>query len=129
MLFGKHSDNKDLKLPLFEQKMKREYGKDEKRIVFADTDKRHADLKIRLRYDGITQVQFFQAIITGYLDKDPRVIEFIRSVKEKLAKQGKRKISKSHSLYEQGEENKRLFKLTEEETEELFDIIAQELYD
>lgn len=109
--------------------MKRQYGKDEKRIVFADTDKRHADLKIRLRYDGITQVQFFQAIITGYLDKDPRVIEFIRSVKEKLAKQGKRKISKSHSLYEQGEENKRLFKLTEEETEELFDIIAQELYD
>ena len=68
--------------------MKREYGKDEKRIVFADTDKRHADLKIRLRYDGITQVQFFQAIITGYLDKDPRIIEFIRSVKEKLAKQG-----------------------------------------
>mgnify|MGYP001430727973 CR=1 FL=1 len=109
--------------------MKNTYGKDEKKIVFADTDKRHADLRIRLRYDGITQVQFFQSIITGYLNKDSRIVEYIRSVKEKLAKQGKRKISKSHSLYEQGEYNKRLFKLSEEETEEIFDIIAQELYD
>jgi len=109
--------------------MKKSYGKDEKKIVFADTDKRHADLRIRLRYDGLTQVQFFQAIITGYLDKDPGIVEYIKTVKEKLAKQGKRKISKSHSLYQQGEENKKLFKLSEEETEELFDIIAQELYD
>ena len=82
-----------------------------------------------MRYDGLTQVQFFQAIITGYLDKDPGIIEYIKAVKEKLAKQGKRKISKSHSLYQQGEESKKLFKLSEEETEELFDIIAQELYD
>jgi len=109
--------------------MNNSYGKDEKKIVFADTDKRHADLRIRLRYDGITQVQFFQSIITGYLDKDPRIIDYIRTVKEKLAKQGKRKIKKSQSLYEKGENNKRLFKLTEEETEEIFDIIAQELYD
>lgn len=109
--------------------MKKSYGKDEKKIVFADTDKRHADLRIRLRYDGLTQVQFFQAIITGYLDKDPGIVEYIKTVKEKLAKQGKRKISKSHSLYQQGEESKKLFKLSEEETEELFDIIAQELYD
>ena len=109
--------------------MNNSYGKDEKKIVFADTDKRHADLRIRLRYDGITQVQFFQSIITGYLDKDPRIIDYVRAVKEKLAKQGKRKIKKSQSLYEKGENNKRLFKLTEEETEEIFDIIAQELYD
>ncbi len=109
--------------------MKREYGKDEKKIVFADTDKRHADLKIRLRYDGITQVQFFQALITGYIDKDPRVMEYIQSVKAELAKHGKKRIKKSYSLYQDGEESKKLFKLTEEETEELFDIIAQELYD
>lgn len=109
--------------------MKKSYGEDEKKIVFADTDKRHADLRIRLKYDGLTQVQFFQAIITGYLDRDAGIIEYIKTVKERLAKQGKRKINKSHSLYRQGEENKKLFKLTEEETEELFDIIAQELYD
>ena len=90
--------------------MKREYGKDEKKIVFADTDKRHADLKIRLRYDGITQVQFFQALITGYIDKDPRVMEYIQSVKTELAKHGKKRIKKSYSLYQDGEESKKLFK-------------------
>lgn len=109
--------------------MKRGYGKDEKKIVFADTDKRHVDLRIRLKYDGLTQVQFFQAMITGYIDKDPRIVEYVRDIKERLAKQGKRKINKSHSLYKKGEETKYLFKLTDEETDEIFDLISQELYD
>ena len=51
-----------------------EYGKNLKKVVFADTDKRHADLKIRLRYDGLTQLQFFQSIVTGYIEKDPRIV-------------------------------------------------------
>lgn len=29
-----------------------------KKIIFEDTDKRHADLKIRLHYDGLTQRDF-----------------------------------------------------------------------
>ena len=44
------------------------YGQEGKKIVFQDSDKRHADLRIRLRHDGLTQIQFFQAMITGYLE-------------------------------------------------------------
>ena len=39
-----------------------------KKVVFYDTDKRHADLKIRLHYDGLTQAGFFRSMITGYLE-------------------------------------------------------------
>ena len=52
-----------------------------KKIVFHDTDKRHADLKIRLHYDGFTQAGFFRALISGYLYNDHSVIDFIQRVK------------------------------------------------
>ena len=34
-----------------------------KKIIFEDTDKRHADLKIRLHYDGLTQGVFFRMLV------------------------------------------------------------------
>ena len=106
-----------------------EYGKNLKKVVFADTDKRHADLKIRLRYDGLAQLQFFQSIVKGYIEKDPRIVEFFLDVKRNLARQGKAKIDKCHSIYERGKFNKALFKLTDEESDEIFDLIAEEFSD
>ena len=106
-----------------------EYGSQLKKIVFADTDKRHADLRLRLRYDGLTQLEFFQSLVSGYIEKDPRIIDFFVDVKRSLAKQGKAKINKSHSIFERGELNKKLFKLTDEESDEIFDIIAEEFTD
>ena len=43
-------------------------GETTKKVVFYDTDKRHANLKIRLHYDGLTQAGFFRGMVTGYLD-------------------------------------------------------------
>ena len=56
------------------------YGQEGKRIVFQDSDKRHADLRVRLRHDGLTQIQFFQAMITGYLNSDERIIDYVTDV-------------------------------------------------
>ena len=39
-----------------------DYGKNLKRIVFTDTDHRHAQLVIKLKNDGITQAKFFRAV-------------------------------------------------------------------
>ena len=49
----------------------------EKRVVFTDTDVRHAQLKIRLQHDGFTQSDFFRAIITGYLENDGQIVKFL----------------------------------------------------
>lgn len=105
------------------------YGQEGKKIVFQDSDKRHADLRIRLRHDGLTQVQFFQAMMTGYLESDERIIDYITDVKLQLSKQGKGRIKKTRDLLRSGEDIRGLFNLDEKETEDLFDIIAKELPD
>lgn len=105
------------------------YGQEGKKIVFQDSDKRHADLRIRLRHDGLTQTEFFRGIITGYLQRDARVIEYITDLKLSLAKQGKTRIRKTKSLIEKGEEIKSLYNLSDEERKELFDTIAEEFLD
>ena len=108
---------------------KYKYGQEGKKIVFQDLDKRHADLKIRLRHDGLTQIQFFQSIMTGYIENDPRLVDFITDVKISLARQGKTRIKKTRNLIEEGEQIKRLFLFDDGEQEEIFDMIAKEFPD
>ena len=36
------------------------YGKNNKRIIFTDTDHRHAQLILKLKTDGLTQAKFFR---------------------------------------------------------------------
>ena len=105
------------------------YGQEGKKIVFQDSDKRHADLRIRLRHDGLTQIQFFQAMITGYLKNDVRIVDFITDVKIQISKHGKKRVDKTRRLLKEGEDLKSLFNLDDKETEEIFDIIAKELPD
>ena len=45
-----------------------------KRVIFDDTDTRHAQLKVRLEYDGLSQAEFFRSFITGYLEKDKSIM-------------------------------------------------------
>ena len=61
-----------------------------KRVAFEDTDIRHAQLKVRLDYDGLSQAQFFRALVTGYLDKDKNIISFIKNYKSNNKIQSKR---------------------------------------
>ena len=111
------------------QDNKYKYGQEGKKIVFQDSDKRHADLRVRLRHDGLTQIQFFQAMMTGYLEKDSRIIDYITDVKLGLSRQGKGRIKKTRDLIELGDDIRGLFNLDEKETEDLFDIIAREMPD
>ena len=55
----------------------RKYGKMNKKVVFYDTDKRFADLKIRLGHDKISQAQFFRSVVTGYIEQDEDMLNFI----------------------------------------------------
>ena len=43
--------------------------KNTKKIVFYDTDHSHAELKVRLKQDGISQSEFFRSVMTGYIIK------------------------------------------------------------
>ena len=98
-----------------------------KKIVFYDTDKRHAKLKVRLHYDGLTQAGFFRAMVSGYLDKDPAVLDFIKRLQEENSIHSARKRKDSNKLLQEGEEVKKKFSLLgEEEVESIFDMIEKE---
>ena len=104
----------------------KDYGKREKRISFMDTDKRNADLMIRLKHDGLTKTKFFRALLTGYLERDHIIVEFIERFKESTGVQSKAKAKIVRDLEEEGQQNKRKFGLEEDEIENIFDILEKE---
>ena len=60
------------------------YGRNDKRIVFTDTDHRHAQLLVRLRTDGMKQAQFFRSLITRYIEQDDRIVSYFDDIKNEL---------------------------------------------
>tara|TARA_B100000131_G_scaffold266136_1_gene263936 strand:+ start:1129 stop:1464 length:336 start_codon:yes stop_codon:yes gene_type:complete len=103
-----------------------ELGTASKKVMFYDTDKRHADLKIRLQHDSLTQSAFFRAMITGYLEKDPRIVEYIEDYKEDNDIQNKVDRRKTSRLIKAGNEMEKAHGLKEEEIDNIFDMIEQE---
>jgi hypothetical protein len=103
-----------------------DYGFNEKNIVFTDTDKRHADLKIRLQSDDLGQSDFFRAMITGYINKDQRIISFLYDWREKEKKYSKRKRKIQESSLKKGDKMISKFGINEEELENIFDMLEQE---
>jgi hypothetical protein len=98
------------------------YGKANKRIVFTDTDHRHAQLIIRLKHDGLRQSQFFRSLIGGYLDGDPRIQSFVL---EKSPQSQKRK-AKSTRIAKQGVSAMKDLGFNEGEIDNIFDLIEKE---
>ena len=101
----------------------------DRKVVFYDTTKRHADMRIRLDYDGFTQSEFFRAMVTGYLEKDPRIMNYVheyKANKKTFRRQGAQALRKTQILYEKGEETKKKFALDEETIESIFDLLEEE---
>ncbi len=97
-----------------------------KKIIFYDSEKNQADLKIRLKYDGLKQSEFFRAIVSGYLQKEEGILNYIYKYKEENQIQGQRKRQKSRSLIAKGKEVERQFGLSNEDIENIFDIIEDD---
>jgi hypothetical protein len=98
------------------------YGKNNKKIVFTDTDHRHAQLLIRLNHDGLKQSEFFRAIITGYIDSDVRIQDYI----DEVSAQSQKKKKKSKQLRTTGEATTSDLGLHDSEVENIFDLIEEE---
>jgi hypothetical protein len=100
--------------------------KTRKKFMFYDSEKRQADLRIRLKHDGLNQSHFFRAMITGYLENNHHLISFLDQYKEKNQIQGVNKRNASMRLIDSGEKSKKIFGLNEHDIENVFDLIAQE---
>ena len=96
-----------------------------KKVIFDDTDVRHARLKIRLEYDGLSQAEFFRSLITGYLENDKSVMEYITRYKENNKKLSKRNLKYQTKDIEIADDLLGQFGIGDEELENIFDVIAK----
>ncbi len=102
------------------------YGTKRKKVVFYDSDKRFADLKIRLAHDGLSQASFFRSMVTGYLEKDPDFLNYIDKIKSKKHKQNKKDVKQTRKLIKSGKEKVVSLGLDEKEKQSIFDILERE---
>ena len=98
----------------------------DKKVIFSDTHIRHAQLKIRLEYDGLSQAEFFRSIITGYLNKDRDLLSYISKYKESNKIQSKRNMKYISKDYEKADELLGQFGIADNELEDIFDLIAEQ---
>ena len=101
------------------------YGKNNKRIIFTDTDHRHAQLTLKLKSDGMTQAKFFRSLITGYLSDDDRIRNYVVDSGD-LSKQKKQRNIK---LREKGKQITQDLALSNDQLENIFDLISEEFPD
>tara|TARA_R110002126_G_scaffold282445_1_gene430890 strand:+ start:546 stop:869 length:324 start_codon:yes stop_codon:yes gene_type:complete len=97
-----------------------------KKIQFTDTDIRHAQLKIRLERENITQADFFRACISGMSDNDKDLMKFVRRYKDENNIGRKRDQKVSTKEDEHSEDIMLKFGIKDEELENIFDLIAEE---
>jgi hypothetical protein len=102
------------------------FRKAEKQVCFEDFDKNHADLKIRLHYDGLRQNEFFRLIMKKYIDKDINMMKIIDEYKERKGNQSIINRKKSKQLIEKGYELEDKFALNSKEVESIFDLLEEE---
>ena len=97
-----------------------------KRIVFNDTDTRHARLRVQLERDGLTQAEFFRAYISAYLDKNENIMTFITDYKLNNNVGQKRSLKVIQKEEEMRTRLMSKFGIGDDELENIFDLIAEE---
>ena len=104
------------------------YGTMSKKVIFYDTDKRFADLKIRLQHDGISQAQFFRGLVTGYLMQDGDILSYVNKLKvsKNIGNRSKKSIKQEKELITNGKEVLGKLALGEDEIENIFDILEKQ---
>jgi len=97
----------------------------DKRVVFQENTDQHARLINRLRYDDLTQADFFRLMISGYIRGDERILNYLDESKT----QSKARKLKSRKLREKGRQNMIDTGLSDDQIDNLFDMIAEEFPD
>ncbi len=104
------------------------YGTMKKKVVFYDSDKRFADFKLMLKRDGLSQAQFFRGIISGYIDNDESLLDFVDKLKKnkKIGNQTKSSVNENRRLIKKGKQLISDLNLQDNEKISIFDLIESE---
>tara|TARA_Y100000592_G_scaffold37929_1_gene60023 strand:+ start:617 stop:940 length:324 start_codon:yes stop_codon:yes gene_type:complete len=100
-----------------------------KKVVFWENDKVHADLKIKTHYDGISQSDFFRGCIRAYLEEEGSFMAFLGELKEKRSQLSKTIRKVANRDQKGSQEQVQNFGLSHGEVEDIFDILEKEYED
>lgn len=92
-------------------------------FVFYCYEKESADLKIRLRYDGLKQSEFFRTLLKMYVSQDPLMLQIVERIKQNQKVMGKKRLQKTRKDYEQSSKILEDLGITESDKQSIFDLI------
>ena len=97
------------------------------KITFYDTEKRKAELKIKLHGDGLSQAHFFRSVIEAYISEDGDFMGWFEHYFVNNSKI-KNKAIKNKTLQQKQNAKKveAAFNLNSDEIENIFDLLEQE---
>ena len=97
-----------------------------KKVQFVDTDIRHAQLRIQLEREDLTQAEFFRACLTGMIENDTTFMKYIRKYKEEKSIGQKRSAKVLDKEDKASDDLMKKFGIKDDELESIFDLIAEE---
>ena len=102
--------------------------KKNKQILFLETEKRHADLKVKLKTYGITQSEFIRGCISGLINDDEQFLPyFFKLLEEKSYIKSSKNRNKNIEMINKGLNTlKEDFTIADKEIENIFDIIEKD---
>jgi hypothetical protein len=95
-------------------------------VRFDDSDDQHARMIIRLRYDKLTQGNFFRGIVELYVNNDLDFAKVVEKIKRDKSTIGKKKASRSVKEMREGETMMRDLGLTNNEKNFIYDLIEED---
>ena len=101
---------------------------EEKRYVFTGSVRDYALLRIRLRYDSLTQSEFFRMLVRKYIEKDLKMLEVVEDFKTERAKMGIKKIKRSTEEIKKSHEILAEAGFGKAEKENIFDLIESNVW-
>lgn len=97
-----------------------------KKVFFEEEDEQHARMLVRLRYDRLTQGNFFRGLVEMYVNNDLDMIKIIEKIKERKTTMGKVKRRNTRKEIEQGESMMQDLGLSNNEKNFIYDLIEED---
>jgi len=97
-----------------------------KQVAFSVTETAKARFKVQLHYDGLTQKQFLEGVMEAYASKEENFMNFVDGLKTRLKAQSNKPIANTKRNRKEALETQRKFALSDDEIENIFDILEQE---
>lgn len=92
-------------------------------FTFSCTESESVNLKLRLKYDNLTQVDFFRSLLSMYVEKDSDMMDLVSKMKLRLSAMGKSKIKRSRTEIQQGQDLLVDLGITASDKQDMFDLI------